>query len=58
MMNFLMEAVVISFAMGGVFGAIVAMLLKSGRQWAGKEALVYNNEDKHHKINRPLKIRK
>lgn len=52
MMNFLMEAVVISFAMGGVFGAIVAMHLKTTRQWVAKEALVRNTENERSKIRR------
>jgi len=52
MMNYMMEVVVISFAMGGIFGAIVAMHLKSGKQWVGKEALIYNNKNERPKIRR------
>lgn len=40
MMDFLMEAVILLFTMGGIFGAIVAMLLKSGKQWETKQALI------------------
>lgn len=41
-----MEAVVIAFTMGGIFGAIVAVHLKSGKQWVGKEALIYNKDER------------
>lgn len=41
----MMEAVVIAFTMGGIFGAIVAVHLKSGKQWVGKEAVVYSKND-------------
>ncbi len=52
MMDFLMEAVILSFTMGGIFGAIVAMLLKSGKQWETKQALIYYNEDERPKVRR------
>lgn len=52
MMNFLMETVVVSFTMGGIFGAVVAMQLKSSKLWGPKEALIYNNKEDHPKIRR------
>ena len=45
MMNFLMEAVVLSFIMGGIFGAIVVMLLNSDKQREAKQALIHQNKD-------------
>ena len=52
MMNMLMEAVVLSFTVGGIFGAILALHLKSSKQWAPKESLVYINKDDRSKIRR------
>ena len=52
MFNFLMESVVISFTMGGIFGAVVALLLKPGKQFMAKEALIYNTRNDRSHIRR------
>ena len=52
MFSYLMETVVISFTMGGIFGAVLAMQLKSSKHWDAKQALIYNNKEEHHKIRR------
>ena len=52
MVNFLMESVVISFTMGGIFGAVVALLLKPGKQLMTKEALIYNTKNDRTQIRR------
>lgn len=52
MVNFLMESVVISFTMGGIFGAVVALLLKPGKQIMEKEALIYNTKDERPTVRR------
>jgi hypothetical protein len=52
MMSFLMEAVVISFTMGGIFGAVVAIHLQSRKEWCGEEALIFNDKEEHPEIRR------
>jgi hypothetical protein len=52
MVNFLMESVIISFSMGGIFGAVVALLLKHGRQWMANETLACNTDNDRTQIRR------
>jgi len=52
MINFIMESVVISFAMGGIFGAVVALLLTPGKQLMAKEALIYNSKNERSHVRR------